>query len=125
MKLVIDRKTWLRGSAGFSYLRREFDGKKCCLGFLATACGYEDKDITGMETPSEFPSLFAEVPWLYGLIGGNSVDSSDLMTINDAVEGKGVLLKDGTSIPFVTEAVREKFISDTMAKHDIQVEFIN
>lgn len=36
MKLIIDRKTWLRGEGSLhSYLRRPADDKMCCLGFCA------------------------------------------------------------------------------------------
>lgn len=51
MKLIIDRKLWLRNEPDESYLRRARDGKMCCLGFLAKACGYTDEQITGVDSP--------------------------------------------------------------------------
>ena len=46
MKLVIDRATWLRGEGHEqSYLLRECDGKMCCLGFFALACGLHPERI--------------------------------------------------------------------------------
>jgi len=47
MKLIIDRKTWLRGEGHKkSFLVRESDGKQCCLGFLAQACGFSKEELT-------------------------------------------------------------------------------
>lgn len=40
MKLVIDRSRWLRGEGPQnSWLKRQSDGKQCCLGFLGDQCG--------------------------------------------------------------------------------------
>jgi hypothetical protein len=49
MKLVIDRKTWLRGDPA-SYLLREQDGKMCCLGFLSLQCGVTKEKMMGLAT---------------------------------------------------------------------------
>ncbi len=51
MKLVIDRKKWLRGDGRDSYLIRPSDGKQCCLGFLGLACGYEPADLHARLSP--------------------------------------------------------------------------
>jgi hypothetical protein len=53
MELVIDRKTWDRGgNPDGSKLLDAKTGKKCCLGFLATACGYTDEQIITITTPA-------------------------------------------------------------------------
>lgn len=59
---VIDRKLWKRGASGSSALLIEpvlyehdnvvkedpDQGKMCCLGFYAKACGLTDKQISGL-----------------------------------------------------------------------------
>lgn len=45
-QLEIDRETWFRGVAPHaSRLRRQGDGKQCCLGFYARSEGYTEKEI--------------------------------------------------------------------------------
>ena len=49
--LIVQRKKWLRGE-GDSYLKREKDGKMCCLGFACLAAGLKPKEILGIESPA-------------------------------------------------------------------------
>jgi hypothetical protein len=56
MKLVIDRSTWLRGKLdNWEYdsalLSTHYDGKKCCLGFLALKCGFTEEQIADKDMP--------------------------------------------------------------------------
>ena len=44
--VIINRKTWLRGKVD-SELRKP-NGKKCCIGFLASTLGAKNKEITGV-----------------------------------------------------------------------------
>lgn len=48
--LTIDRSLWLRGNPNNSKLR-DSDGKMCCLGFDALACGVKDWQITDVGNP--------------------------------------------------------------------------
>jgi hypothetical protein len=51
-EFTIKRSEWLRGEGPTaSYLQRESDGKRCCLGFYAIACGYSEADIINIPTP--------------------------------------------------------------------------
>lgn len=65
--LTIDRAAWLRGEGGIlSFLLRPSDGKMCCLGFYAEACGMADKDLNGVKIlpfsmTKEFPVKDASV----------------------------------------------------------------
>ncbi len=45
---TVDRATWLHGENRDTFLKRRDDGKKCCLGFLALACGIPEEAITGV-----------------------------------------------------------------------------
>lgn len=57
MKLVIDRSRWLRGEGSSrSRLLRSSDGKMCCVGFFALACGLTPADILDRSTPFAQPS---------------------------------------------------------------------
>lgn len=52
-KLVIDRKTWLRGKgSAVSCLLRE-DGKQCCLGQFAIKAGVKKKNLINIKSPWE------------------------------------------------------------------------
>lgn len=128
MKLIIDRKTWLRGEGSEdSRLLRGSDGKMCCLGFYGLACGLEPKEIKGMEAPFNLPeeSLKKVSPWLLlradrGGAREPSSACSTLMTTND----REVHVGNSFSDPF-TEQDREESIKRTFALNGVEVEFIN
>jgi hypothetical protein len=111
MKLVIDRKTWLRGEGALaSFLVRASDNKRCCVGFYAKALGIEDKDLTGLKTLKTYFDMINEwntpTPSWYG-----SQDMSDLYTANDCEE--------------LSEKQKENKIISIFAIHGVEVEFIN
>jgi hypothetical protein len=52
--LTIKKSQWYRGQGGHSsYLRRAVDGKMCCLGFDAIACGLSEEMITQVGYPGD------------------------------------------------------------------------
>ena len=119
-KLIIKRSEWLRGE-GYdrSALLRPFDNKKCCLGFYALSCGLKEKDIIGIDSPSRLRNYLSDRPkddlqpdWLF--VSKNhyyeSKDCCTLMNINDSKS--------------CSDEKREKIISETFAKHGVEVEFI-
>lgn len=54
MKFVVDTKTWLQGEGHYrSKLLRASDGKMCCLGFLALACGIPAENIKNKSSLAE------------------------------------------------------------------------
>lgn len=118
--LTIDRKVWLRGQPGRSYLLREFDQKRCCLGIYLNACGIEDKFLEGQGSPGNMlrmiPELNGRIPgWLVGTTRldddyGNSVDAVSLMEVND---------DSGTP-----DTDRERFIIEKFAENGVTVEFV-
>jgi hypothetical protein len=85
MKLTIDRKKWLRGT-GDSFLLSPRDGKMCCLGFYALACGLTENDIRDQLTPvGVYKQHDKRMPeWLFGGIHGCSADGVKLMDVNDS-----------------------------------------
>lgn len=105
-RLVIVRRRWWRGQGGdTSALRRESDGKQCCLGFYARACGIRGVDIEGVTMPTGVYDLWPkEAHWLFGAGYNHSADADDLANIND-------------------NNPDEKSIARIFAKHGVKVVF--
>lgn len=81
-KLSIIRSKWLRGETHSRLLRE--DGKMCCLGFLARACGATEGQIREKSTPSET----TRVRWPAGMVNkevGDTCSTVMLMEVNDAI----------------------------------------
>lgn len=124
MKLVIDRKIWLRGEGSFmSFLLRRADQKQCCVGILCEALGVPKKDLEGVKGCQR---LVADLPAWLTLPGADpgtfappqKIDLFTAYEIND---------EPAPSFSEVAahEALREAKITELFAKHDIQVEFVN
>lgn len=58
MKLVVDRKKWLRGANGVLWNSAKNCG--CILGHYALACGWDPRDLDGVQEPSELAEVAAE-----------------------------------------------------------------
>lgn len=69
-EFVIDVDTWLRGERGDSFLLRESDGKRCCVGQWLSARGFPDKDLIGVGAAC-------------GVDFGGITDLGDLYNVND------------------------------------------
>jgi hypothetical protein len=122
MKLIIDRKTWLRGEGNEkSALLRECDGKMCCLGVFALAIGLSAERISNVESPEMVPvagaesvaSLWKKFNPVSGFIfngGEASVVCRDLMCTNDDQS--------------MYDVDREEKIAKLFAKGGVEVEFI-
>ena len=103
--VIINRKTWLRGTID-SALRKP-NGKKCCIGFLATALGAKNKEITGVDTLRE--------TW-------NSV-CLDFTSKHSALLNQTYEVNDDESIK--SDKVREKRIRSIGKAMGIRFRFIN
>lgn len=106
--LVIDRERWIRGYSTMPLLLRKDDGKMCCLGFLAKACGADDLQIQGITSPQH--TKFIEWPTEILIDGSNSLLTQFLMAINDDVS--------------LLENDRESKIVDLMTKIGVTVTFV-
>jgi hypothetical protein len=51
VKVTIRRKKWLRGTPSSSMCNKS--GAKCCLGFIASACGIDREDILEKADPAD------------------------------------------------------------------------
>jgi hypothetical protein len=125
MKLVIDRKLWLRGEGSdCSSLLRDKDRKMCCLGFLCLANGLSEQDIIDIQTPGNLSERRREplpgtLRWLIDE-NGDSKDCAELMRFNDAK-----MAWDYHSSTVNLEDCREFEIARVFRNHDIEVEFVN
>ena len=53
LKVIVDRKTWIRGQGGKGTTRLlTNDGLMCCLGFACHQAGYTKDDLRPLTTPS-------------------------------------------------------------------------
>jgi len=113
MKLVIDRKQWLRGEGGHrSYLLRKSDRKMCCLGFFSLACGLREDQILGVVSPRDLLDSPTQMSFLFDDEGLSSSFVGDhLMATNDD--------------PSLHDADREKNITRLFAENGIEVSFVN
>ena len=97
-EFTVSRKGWLRGEGSeSSALLREEDGKKCCLGFYANACGISDDEILGAHilsyivTPQSHPQVHptfsdreAREGWVVAEAIMNLNDRNDMGAKNDS-----------------------------------------
>ena len=111
MKLIIDRREWLRGEGpGPSKLLRSSDGTRCCVGIYARALGVHDGSILNCSWPGERCVWHAdEAPWL------------PIHPEEDARDSLSCLNDD----PALDDATRERLITERFAEHDVDVTFIN
>ncbi len=107
---TVDRATWLRGEGcDASSLLRTGDGKMCCLGFLALACGVPSDAIENVASPSAMITEFREQ--LPAPIQDPSADAPvmRLMSVNDDEE--------------TTDVIRERLLTKVFSEIGIQVAF--
>lgn len=117
MKFTIKRSEWLRGEGPEkSFLLREDDGKKCCLGFFGLVCGYNSKDLTAQSEP--FDLLSVEVlakkdplwpEWMFG--------KNDPFIVFRLME-----INDNPSLPAES---RELQLTEIFAQQGVTVEFVD
>jgi len=124
MDLIIDRSKWLRGEGSQrSKLLREEDGKMCCLGFYALACGLTPEQIKGVSSPDqpEIKEAFADkASFLFLYNSGAPLERSNtcaiLMGDNDAYV---------SDMAMESEEERERLITLNFANNGVTVKFID
>lgn len=102
-EFTVVRDKWLRGEgAQKSYLLRRSDGKMCCMGFYALACGYDVEDIVGVKSLS-----------MLGVAGGQ-------------LEHDVIALHDYTSVYSINDnSGDEKEIAARLAVRGVTVTFVD
>lgn len=116
MKFTVEKKTWLRGEGcSESYLLREDDGKRCCLGFYGQALGIDDADLISAPAPSDMADQYktwGELlrPAPYKSCGYEpSIVCTELMIANDDED--------------MSDNEREKHIEELFGRIGVEVEF--
>ncbi len=123
---TVDRATWLHGEgSNKSYLRRVEDGKMCCLGFMALACGLPEASILGEKVLWRMhEDKYAMIP---KALRDQAEPMNRLMALNDVplTEDIQVLLGGDLPLPdvFNTEADRERWLTGEFQSVGIEVTF--
>lgn len=106
---VIKRSEWLRGEGAIeSALLRPRDGKRCCVGIYARACGVGDNAIANFFWPGDRDCESNMCGWV--LPGSHWLHQVDgLVTANDSI--------------YLDESEREHHIARIFADHGITVTF--
>ena len=120
LKVVIDRKRWLRGEGtARSRLLRPEDGKMCCIGFVAKAAGVEDVEMKDKSALASVAGVLIGVwPILRCL---QHLDSGGVLQKAYSVNDYGShIFYPGTK---EAEASREARIVELLAKANIHVTF--
>lgn len=123
MELTIDRKVWLHGEGqDRSFLLREPDGKRCCLGIYLAALGIPDESLRGKASPAGIYRALdrATRERIPGWLIGQAYDGTNLNTI---IGTCAMEFNDMTEYE-ITEADREAKIAKIFFEHDVRVTFV-
>lgn len=126
MKTLVKRSEWYRGvTSGFSALRVLEDqafGKKCCLGFVALACGFTEGDIDGLETPATLSRNIGQVA-IFGLVEETTYfDFPDREYENTSVCMRMMTVNDD---PKIEDDERELLLTELGIIANIEFEFVD
>ena len=114
MKLVIDRKVWLRGEGdAVSRLLRPEDQKMCCVGIYGKALGLPDKVLEDVTTATGWGGTTVWPDWVLEECHtlGKTTDIAEVYVTNDEMD--------------FNDRERETRLTLLFAKHGVEVEFIN
>lgn len=125
MKLVIERERWIRGGNGdgpeeLSCLYRSHDGKMCCLGFFARACGIDKDQIEDEAEPEDVPRAV----WPGWVLRAPDDFAGDYGS-PDALKNSSdiVALISANDDEMCGDRKREARIAELFAQHGVEVEF--
>ncbi len=111
-ELVIDRSKWMRGALVNETCLLDEDGKMCCLGFYALACGAGKDEIRNVFEPD---GLAFHVP---GLTERGEGEAGILR--NTAFTRSAVPINDTRSMG---EDQREEALIDLFKENDVSLSF--
>ena len=104
MEFTVNRQTWLRGLGLGSGTLLDSDGKKCCLGFLASACGYDDNEIQG----GSFLSYLKNQDKLPELVVNRNFEA-EISDLNDVLLSSDILREEAITKMFAGIGIVIKF----------------
>lgn len=122
-ELTIDRSLWYRGQGGDSSKLERTDGRRCCIGFYALACGLTRKEIlcrTYLSTHGdESVPPPHEAAWLDELMPDRTWDYGISATIGYEL----AMINDNELMP---EPAREVRIAELFMRHgNVRVTLVN
>lgn len=109
-EFTVKRSKWLRNLPSHEASGLLINGKKCCLGFLATTCGYTDEQIARCSYPSGL------IDTSTGLIDTSKIPDFVLNEQDDFAEANDEPGPD---------KVRERTLTKMFAKHGVKVNFVD
>lgn len=108
------------------------EGQRCCLGFLAVACGYEPKQIIGISSPAgvntaEEKTLFPEEVCVGSYLLHNTNWTYNAMAVNDASEERLFGIAQALALDVEEESpdLREKMLIKLFEQIDIELSFVD
>lgn len=122
----INRNKWLRGkeAKNKSAMLKEDNGKMCCLGFYAKACGISEKLMSNKMSPGEVTDRLNETNkrWDTWLLQGASGSEKMNLKSDSAEAIKLMRINDDHK---TTDAQKEEAIKKIFNKHGVSVYFYN
>lgn len=118
-EFTVDRKTWQRGEGPNSALLGR-DGRKCCLGFLALACGHTEADIFGVSSPFDLFDKDKSYMMPPALIDDGDGNEEGIITCDSFA---CIKLMDTNDDKCITESFREEQLTKGFESLGIKVTF--
>lgn len=117
MKFQIKRSQWLRGEGSEnSYLLRSKDGKKCCVGFFANACGLNDDVI---KNRADLVSINHNINFDENL---NKLIIDGILRLNNDISCNIYKTNDDK---YLCDGEREPLLATYFKEIDVDVEFVD
>jgi hypothetical protein len=121
-EFTIKRSLWYRGLGAYHSALLNPDGKMCCIGFFAKACGLEDSDILHKKVlgpnSTDVDTECVETGWRELEVALNNQEGLD---IHHKFKLSNLYSTNDSSI--TSDATKEKIITDSFASQGITVKF--
>ncbi len=117
MDLTIVRSEWYRGKGSYKSRLRNAEGKQCCLGFFAKACGFTDAQIRLISTLGSLlnyrhnPNYLDAVPYAKEVFAQMIRDETSFIACNDD--------------EVITDAAREAKLAEHFKARGVNVTFVD
>lgn len=128
---TIKRSVWARANKEGHLLSQI--GKKCCLGFYATACGLRDEDIFEIPLPSELNDIWSTslseediVNDTFDYIRDKCIEiHSGTLSYLNSLEDLLSNINDSDREGLETDQIKEDYITRLFKSIDIDVTFVD
>ncbi len=122
IKVTVHESNWYRGRGGDesrlllagSYNNDSHEGKMCCIGFLARACGVEDQEMLDVPATDGLDNVPEGMGWMveYGSEGEcmSSDEANRIYAMNDRDD--------------ISDVERKSELKRLLAAHGVDMEFV-